>query len=131
MSIETEAIVSRSMVETPTDLGTKSHKGTSVPMSRLKKQRDGIETLERLKRWPGLRKNVQEDRVFIYSGEYGAYWREGGYGFTEGHERWVLSLDEALAQTSSCCPQKKIEFHSVVEEKYNLVNIQGGRGWTV
>jgi hypothetical protein len=122
MSIETEAIVSRNMVEIPTNLDTKSHKRTSVPLSRLKKQRDGVETLERLKRWPGLRKNVREDRVSIFSGEYGAYWREGGYGFTEGREKWVLTLDEALTQTSSCCPQYQIEFHSVVEK-----NIQGGK----
>ena len=115
MSIETEAIVSRSMVD------KKSHKKKTVPVSRLKKQRAGVETLERLKRWPGLRKNVREDRVSIYSGEHGAYWREEGYGLTEGKERWVLTLDEALSQTSSCCPQKQIEFHSVVEG-----NIQGG-----
>ena len=118
MSIETEEIVSRNKVETSTHLDfTKSHKKKPVPASRLKKQREGVETLERLKRWPGLRKNVREDRVSIYSGEHDAYWREGGYGFTEGCERWVLTLDEAFSITSSCCPKKKIEFHSVVEER--------------
>lgn len=83
-------------------------------MSRYKTPKPGIETLERLKRWPGLKRRVLQDAVHIYSGEHRAYWRESGHGYTTAlAESWTLPLEEAIRQTSHCDPSKKIEFHSL------------------
>jgi hypothetical protein len=115
MSKETEDIVARSKEKKSISPDSPVSKRRRPVLScRLEKQKAGVETLERLKRWPGVRKNVQENQISIYSREHGAYWREGGFGYTEGNEKWVLTLDEALSHTLHCGPEKQIEFHSVV-----------------
>jgi hypothetical protein len=87
----------------------------SIPMDRLRKPRSGVETLERLKRWPSLREVPDGvcNEVKIYSGEHSAYWQENGHGYTGewGDGVWVLPLKEAFEQVKHCCPSKCIEFH--------------------
>jgi len=86
-----------------------------VPNDRLRRPDPGNETLERLKRWPSLRRNLLPEGVCIWSGEHRAYWRQGGRGYVAFYDRriGVWSLDEALKLTRHCGPEKKIEFHSL------------------
>jgi hypothetical protein len=47
--------------------------------------------------------------VRIWSDEHGAYWREGGCGYTiHAPGAWLLPLSEAERQTAHCGPEKKI-----------------------
>ena len=79
------------------------------------KRRDDRETLERIKRWPGL--VARFPRVRIYSAEWGAFWRGKGNGYTENAEESdVLEIGAAGAWTRHCGPEKQIQFVSVNKE---------------
>lgn len=85
---------------------------------RLKRPPPGHETLERLKRWPGLKRRIMEDSVMIWCGEHQGYWRENGTGYVRRGptgilQAWVLPLADALRKTRHCGPEKQIEFHSL------------------
>jgi len=76
------------------------------------KRHDDRETLERIKRWPGL--VARFPRVRIYSAEWGAFWRGKGNGYTENAEESdVLEIGAAVARTKHCGPEKQIQFVSV------------------
>ncbi|WBA79595.1 hypothetical protein [Endozoicomonas sp. GU-1] len=67
------------------------------------------ETLERIKRWPGMKNRFP--RVRIYSAEWGYFWRGTGQGYTSNpDESTVMSIDEALAKTRHCGPEKRIQY---------------------
>jgi hypothetical protein len=69
--------------------------------------------LERLKRWPGLARELTLP-VYIYSGEHRGYWREKGNGYVptiKGAGMW--EIDEALKLTRHCGPEKLITFESL------------------
>jgi hypothetical protein len=73
------------------------------------------ETLERLKRWPKLKKRFQ--RVKIYSAEWGAYWRGAGQGYTQNPiESETLDINVAFKMTRGCRSEKKIQFIGVKEQ---------------
>ena len=96
-----------------------NNKSKGPSRDRFKTPPPGIETLERLKRWPSLKRRVMQDAVKIYSGEHGGFWREGARGYTDrdgitkGLSAWVLPLEDALKETIHCGPEKRIEFHSL------------------
>jgi len=70
---------------------------------------DDRETLERIKRWPHLATRFQ--KVRIYSGQWKAFWRVSGQGYTENQEESdILDMDVAIAQTRHCGPEKKIQY---------------------
>lgn len=86
-----------------------------VPIDRLNFPLPGRETLERLKRWPGLRDKFKGKVVMIYSGEHHGFWRNGLCGYVEigSPGAATMSLDAAFEVTKHCCPKKKIEFHAL------------------
>lgn len=55
-------------------------------------------------------------KVRIWSGEHGAYWRQGGCGYTDGcaEDAWVLPFEEAFATTRHCGPEKRIAYEAVL-----------------
>lgn len=75
------------------------------------RRQDDRETLARLKRWPHLASRFP--RVRIYSGEWRAFWRGKGNGYTENAEESdVLDIGAAVAKTNHCGPEKQIQFVS-------------------
>lgn len=46
----------------------------------------------------------------IYSGEWGAYWRQSKGGYTEKEYAGVFSFKEAYESTSHCGPEKRIYY---------------------
>lgn len=81
--------------------------------NRFRKQPPGEETLERLKRWPSLAKELTLP-VYIYSGERRAYWRKNGRGYVPtlaGAGTW--EIEDALNLTHHCGPEKLIRFESL------------------
>lgn len=53
-------------------------------------------------------------RVRIWSGEWMAYWRPDGKGYTEkAKEAWELPLLDAYVQTNHCGPEKQIVFERI------------------
>jgi hypothetical protein len=85
----------------------------SVRKHQLRKQKPGYETLERLKRWPGLARKFTLP-VFIYSREHRCYWRPEGNGYVptkDGAGTW--EIDEAVRLTCHCGPEKLIGFESL------------------
>ena len=73
---------------------------------------DDRETLERIKRWPNLATRFQ--KVRIYSGQWKAFWRGKGCGYTYfPEESDILDIDVAVAQTRHCGPEKQIQYVAV------------------
>lgn len=84
-----------------------------IPAARFRRPAPGHETLERLLRWPALRRGLL-DAVHLWSGEHLAYWRENGCGYTDGPKgRGTWTIDEALKLVRHCGPEKQIELHSL------------------
>ena len=82
-----------------------------VPHSRLKRRDDGCETLERLLRWPSLKRKFADKAVVIYSAQWLAWWRPNAHGYTDKLEDAGLwSIDQAINKTSHCGPEKQIRF---------------------
>jgi len=66
-------------------------------------------TLEAIKEDITLMNKI--DRVLIYSGEWQAYWRPGGKGYTTSEgEAGIYNMVEAYNKTSHCDSSKKITF---------------------
>lgn len=75
------------------------------------------ETLERVKRWPGLLKRFTH--VCVFSVEHQAFWREQGAGYTVNPgDAWILPFAIAFGKTRHCGKEKGIRF-------YNAVRCQG------
>lgn len=75
------------------------------------------ETLERVKRWPGLLKRFTH--VCVFSVEHQAFWREQGAGYTVNPgDAWILPFAMAFGKTRHCGKEKGIRF-------YNAVRCQG------
>lgn len=73
------------------------------------------ETLERIRRWPGLKNRFR--LVRIYSAEWGAYWRGTGQGYTQNPEdSAILGIEEAYKKTRHCGPEKRIQYVAVQPE---------------
>lgn len=69
---------------------------------------DDRETLERLNRWPSLKKRFKYVR--IYSGQWSAYWVTTS-GYTENPVlAKIWTIEEALRHTNHCGPEKKIQY---------------------
>lgn len=84
-----------------------------IPMRNLKRPDEGRESLERLMRWPGLRRHIG-DTVRIYSREHNAYWRQNACGYTiQRDEAGIYTLDDAIARTRHCGPEKRIQYERV------------------
>jgi hypothetical protein len=56
------------------------------------------------------------DRVLIYAGDGGCYWRQNGCGYTYAHTAGVFTRAEAYALAGHCGPEKRIELHSVPDD---------------
>lgn len=85
-------------------------------MSILSKTCDPLncERLERVKRWPGLRRAWSGRKVRIYSTEHGAYWRANGAGYSDTEaEAGIYDFEEAFNRTRHCDPSKGIQFYWV------------------
>jgi hypothetical protein len=76
------------------------------------KRLEDRETLDRIKRWPSLRKRFK--KVRIYSGQWQSYWRgEGsGYTFLESESN-VWCINEAISITQHCGSEKQIQYVGV------------------
>jgi hypothetical protein len=67
--------------------------------------------LEKLKRWPSLKRQLEQQHVHIWSGEWMLYWRSNGAGYTDQRsEAGVYTLEDALLRTFHCSREKKIAF---------------------
>ena len=56
----------------------------------------------------------REKSCYIWSGEHGAYWREGAAGYTtEQKNAGVYSVEEAWGLVRHCGPEKRIELKLV------------------
>lgn len=81
-------------------------------MNPYRKPKAGTETLERIKRWPGLVRNLTE-LVRIHSGEHRAFWRAHGHGYTQEETKaGLFTIQEALSQTRHAGREKQISFIS-------------------
>lgn len=77
----------------------------------LRKPKNGGETLLRLQRWPGLRKQWVGRKVYIYSNEHEAYWRANGQGYTLNEEdAGEYQFEDAYDRTKHCGAEKRITF---------------------
>jgi len=56
------------------------------------------------------------DRVLIYAGDGGCYWRQSGCGYTYAHTAGVFTRAEAYSLAGHCGPEKRIELHSVPDD---------------
>lgn len=73
------------------------------------------EKLERLKRWPSIRRRWEGSLVRIWSEEHYAYWRPGFSGYTtDGLYAGVYKFEEAFEHTRGSGPEKCIEFKLVI-----------------
>lgn len=80
----------------------------------LRKQSEGVETLERLKRWPSLRNGWTGQKVRIWSNEHFCYWGPDRCGYTtDGLKAGVYDFEDAFGATCGCSYDKKIEFRLV------------------
>ena len=80
----------------------------------LRKQPEGSETLERLKRWPSLRNKWVGQKVRIWSSEHNLYWNANCCGYTfDGLKAGIYDFEEAFKATFGCGYDKKIEFRKV------------------
>ena len=53
-------------------------------------------------------------KVRIWSGQWHAWWRDNGNGYTdEIGEAGIYAFADAWRRTHHCGPEKKIEYHSV------------------
>ncbi|MGB5217379.1 MAG: hypothetical protein WBN66_03675 [Smithella sp.] len=81
-------------------------------ISQLKRQPIGIETLERVMRWPSCADKIKGKFVLIFSREHLAYWRPNAAGYTDCKEMaGVWPFADAFKRTRHCGPEKMIEFH--------------------
>ena len=77
----------------------------------LRVQEPGVETLERCKRWPSIRRQWSIYHVRIYSLEHSAYWKPEGAGYTcDGLQAGIFPFDEAYKMTNHCGPEKGITY---------------------
>jgi chromosome segregation ATPase len=60
--------------------------------------------------------NPNVDRVLIYAGDHGYYWRKGGCGYTTANDAGVFTRAEAYALAGHCGPEKLVELHDVPED---------------
>lgn len=60
--------------------------------------------------------NPNIDRVLIYAGDAGHYWRQNGCGYTNSREAGVFTRAEAYALAGHCGPEKLCELHDVPED---------------
>lgn len=60
--------------------------------------------------------NPAVDRVLIYAGDGGCYWREGGCGYTSAQYAGVYTRAEAYANAGHCGPEKRVELHDVPDD---------------
>ena len=57
------------------------------------------------------------NKVYIWSRQWGAYWRQNGKGYTyETSEAGVYNIQEAYQAINHCGPEKGIEFHAFQPE---------------
>ena len=85
-------------------------------MNKYRKRREGVETLDRMLRWPGLTHAWTGKTVRIYSGEHRAFWRANGAGYTlHPIDAGVYPFADAYDATKHCGPEKEIEFHDVTK----------------
>ena len=68
---------------------------------------------------PEMRGNTLGDTpVRIWSGQWQGYWRQGGFGYTsQKSEAWVITLREAVRQTETCGPEKRISFEPAKDHR--------------
>lgn len=70
------------------------------------------EKLERVLRYPGVRRKWQGRTVHIWSGQWDAYWRPKGAGYTtETAEAGRWDIEEAIKLSQHCGPEKQIQFY--------------------
>lgn len=94
----------------------KRRKTPRYGVMRLRPTRDplNVEKLERLLRWPSLVRHWNGREVYIYSGQWEAYWRPGGGGYTsDGLQAGKWKFEDALATTRHAGPEKRVEFRAV------------------
>lgn len=70
-----------------------------------------LKDLECLVPYPVMLDSLPDVNVFIHSGEWGAYWREDGAGYSNKKENaGVYTFKEAYDTTHHCGPEKGINF---------------------
>jgi hypothetical protein len=68
-------------------------------------------SLNQIKEDPSILIEMGGQKVNIYSGEHGAYYRPISRGYTwEKKEAGIYTLQEAYEATSHCCDKKQIEY---------------------
>lgn len=60
--------------------------------------------------------NPAVDRVLIYAGDGGCYWRENGCGYTNAQNAGVFTRAEAIGWAGHCGPEKRVELHDVPDD---------------
>ncbi len=72
------------------------------------------EHLERLKRWPSLKRHWAGKQVRIYSNQWESYWRPEAAGYTtEEAQAGVYLFEDAWARSSHAGPEKMITYRLV------------------
>jgi len=73
-------------------------------------------TLERLKTKVGkiFRNKYKDAKVYIWSGQWGSYWRPNRAGYTYNKsDAGIYTLDDAYDASGHCGPEKHIEYEFV------------------
>jgi hypothetical protein len=74
-----------------------------------------IVELRKLKRWPTLERHLKGKKVRIYSGEWMAWWRPDGAGYTTiKAEAGIYDFDDAVKRSHHAGPEKRIKYIEAV-----------------
>jgi len=67
--------------------------------------------LEKLKRYPALKRHVLGKNVRIWSAQWEMWWRENAQGYTpDKSEAWVTTFEHAWDVSAHAGPEKQIEY---------------------
>jgi len=67
--------------------------------------------LKKIKRWPTVRRHLVGRQVRIWSGEWDAWWRPCGHGYTTDIlQAGIFEFEDAEQQSHHAGPEKRIEY---------------------
>jgi len=76
---------------------------------------------------PAFLDRHKNERVLIWSGEHGAYWRANAQGYSvHPKSAGIYTLGEAYGAAGHCGPEKKIEFQPYASSVFGHADAEFG-----